>query len=87
MWPPQNNDHARLTITHANGQTAAIDASGPWALFRLLDKARIDATLPDQMTVAFDVNGTTATFRLRAQSVRNPFHSRDAAQFQCVPQL
>ncbi|MDE2474025.1 MAG: type VI secretion system membrane subunit TssM [Alphaproteobacteria bacterium] len=87
MWPPQNGDHARLTITHANGQTAAIDASGPWALFRLLDKARIDASLPDQMTVAFDVNGTTATFRLRAQSVRNPFHSRDAAQFQCLPQL
>jgi type VI secretion system protein ImpL len=88
MWPPQNSsDRARLTITRTNGQTAVIDASGPWALFRLLDKARIDATLPDQMTVAFDVNGATATFRLRAQSVRNPFHSRDAAQFQCVPQL
>ena len=88
QWPGQNSsDHAKLTLTRANGQTASVDASGPWALFRLLDRARIDASLPDQMTVAFDVNGAIATFRLRAQSVRNPFHARDASQFQCVPQL
>lgn len=88
QWPaPNSSDHARLTLTRTNGQSGSIDVSGPWALFRLLDRARIDTALPDQMTLVFDVNGASTSFRLRAQSVRNPFHTRDAAQFQCVPQL
>ncbi|HEX3484908.1 MAG TPA: type VI secretion IcmF C-terminal domain-containing protein [Micropepsaceae bacterium] len=88
QWPaPNSSDKARLTLTRANGQPAVIETAGPWAFFRLLDRAKMDATLPDQMTIGFDANGATASFRLRASSVRNPFHARNLAQFQCAPQL
>jgi type VI secretion system protein ImpL len=88
QWPaPNSSDKARLTLTRANGQPAVIETAGPWAFFRLLDRAKMDASLPDQMTIGFDANGATASFRLRASSVRNPFHARNLAQFQCAPQL
>jgi type VI secretion system protein ImpL len=88
QWPaPMSSDRARLTLTRANGQVASSETTGPWALFRLLDRAKVDVTLPDQMTVAFEVNGLAVSFRLRAASVRNPFHARNFAQFQCAVQL
>jgi type VI secretion system protein ImpL len=88
QWPaPNSSDHARLTLMRANGQPAIVETMGPWAFFRLLDRAKMDSSLPDQMTIGFEANGATASFRLRASSVRNPFHSRNLAQFQCAAQL
>jgi type VI secretion system protein ImpL len=88
LWPaPGGAGRARIAFTRTNGQTSAIDTTGPWALFRLLDRAKIGGNVADQLTVAFNVNGLTANFQLRASSVRNPFRARDIEQFQCPAQL
>jgi len=87
QWPgPNAAGRAHLAISR-NGQSAVLDATGPWALFRLLDRARITGNLPDQLNVTFETGGLTASFQLRATSVRNPFRSRDLEQFQCPAQL
>ncbi len=87
LWPaPNAAGRAHLAITR-NGQASALDATGPWALFRLLDRARITGNLADQMNVTFDTGGLSASFLLRAASVRNPFRSRELEQFQCPGQL
>jgi type VI secretion system protein ImpL len=86
QWPAPNGvGRARLVFTRLDGQTEAIEATGPWALFRLLDRATVSGNLPDQLTVGFNVSGLTASFQLRAASVRNPFRARE--QFQCPAQL
>jgi type VI secretion system protein ImpL len=86
QWPAPNGvGRARLVFTRTDGQTEVLEATGPWALFRLLDRATVGGNLPDQLTVGFNVNGLTANFQLRAASVRNPFRARE--QFQCPAQL
>jgi type VI secretion system protein ImpL len=86
-WPGPNPGAARLSLTRADGQTSAIEPTGPWALFRLLDRARIDGNLPDLLNVSFEIDGAVARFQLRASSIRNPFRTRDLRQFQCPSQL
>jgi type VI secretion system protein ImpL len=84
QWPvPNGAGRAHLGFTRNNGQMAAIDTSGSWALFRLLDRARIAGNVADQLNVGFDLGGLTATFQLSATRVSNPFRSRELEQFQC----
>jgi type VI secretion system protein ImpL len=84
QWPaPNAAGRAHLGFTRTNGQMAAIDTTGSWALFRLLDRARMSGNVADQFNVGFDLGGLTANFQLRASSVRNPFRSRELEQFQC----
>ncbi|MDS4015083.1 MAG: type VI secretion system membrane subunit TssM [Candidatus Accumulibacter sp.] len=60
------------------------DESGPWAIYRLFDRARIEGLGdPVKFKVTFDVDGRQASFEVSANSVQNPFRLRELAEFRC----
>ncbi len=90
QWPPPSGaSRARLVFTPLGGtQSSSISAEGPWALFRLLDKAKVGSTdMADRFKVTFDVQGQTAVFELRASSVANPFRPSALGGFRCLGKL
>ncbi len=90
QWPPASGStRARLVFTPLGGaQSKSISAEGPWALFRLLDKADVSSTaMPDRFKVTFNVQGLKAIFELRASSVANPFRPGALGGFQCLGKL
>ncbi len=88
-WPPVNAaGAASLVIRTVDGQTHEVQASGPWALFRVLGDAK--QSTPggnNQLLYTFTLDGLRASFGLRASSVVNPFSSNDFMEFRCVPRL
>lgn len=62
----------------------SIGASGPWALFRLLQQGRLSPSgRPEEFALSFRSGASQASFTLRAGSSRNPF-ARDLLKgFQC----
>lgn len=84
-WPGQQPDlGVRLTFQTIEGRQINDVADGPWALFRILDRARVDATLvPDRFRVTFAKSGYHARFELRASSSDNPFQLKELKQFRC----
>ena len=76
---------ARLIITPATGGSPTeIDASGPWALFRLFAQGSLmQAGSSDQYTLTFSQGGHTAGFNIEAGSVLNPFTPGVLQDFRC----
>ncbi|MEO0003688.1 MAG: type secretion system rane subunit TssM, partial [Pseudomonadota bacterium] len=61
-----------------------VAAEGPWALFRLLDRARIEPLgAPEKFRASFEAGGQRASFEVTAASVRNPLRLRELAEFRC----
>ena len=85
-WPGTDGmQTARLIITPAaGGNPAEIDASGPWALFRLFAQGSLaEAGSSDQYTLTFNQGGHTASFSISANSVLNPFAPGVLTDFRC----
>lgn len=83
-WPTAGSNRARLAMTPVSGgDTPSIVTEGPWAFFRLLDRATIEGSLPDQFTATFSVGSLSARFQLRAASVRNPLRGVGLDRFRC----
>jgi type VI secretion system protein ImpL len=90
QWPgTKGTNQVRLQISPppSTGSSGLV-VSGPWALFRLLDKADIEQTgQPERFRVTFNVEGRRATFEVLASSVQNPFRLRELGEFQCPTRL
>jgi type VI secretion system protein ImpL len=85
-WPGADGmQTARLIITSTTGgNPVEIDASGPWALFRLFAQGSLtEAGSSDQYTLTFNQGGHTASFSISAASVLNPFAPGVLADFHC----
>jgi type VI secretion system protein ImpL len=85
-WPGQNRiNSARLVFDPPpSGGTPVLQATGPWALFRLIAKGSLQPTdSADRYTLSFTVGDRHATFELRAGSVQNPFAPGVLKDFQC----
>ncbi len=81
-WPARQADApARLTVTPASaGGTLQLEATGPWAPFRLISRARVSGS-GDRVTLTFSGNDRTARFDVRASP--NPFVSTLLPEFRC----
>ncbi len=85
-WPaPGGSQRARVQFTPLSGGPATgFSAEGPWAWFRLLDKARTEtAGARDRIMVTFERKGMTAVYELQASSLSNPFSSDVLEKFSC----
>jgi type VI secretion system protein ImpL len=89
-WPGADGlNPARLVFGQAGNDGFAdaggsIGASGPWALFRLLQQARISPSgRPQEFSVTFRSGIHEARFTLRAGSSRNPFGRNLLKDFRC----
>jgi type VI secretion system protein ImpL len=63
---------------------AALQASGPWALFRLIDQGNLQqAGSAERYQLSFHSGERQAVFELRAGSVLNPFARSVLREFRC----
>lgn len=87
-WPDSNKDQiATLSFSNHSGK-AATTTTGPWALFRLLDKANLQATdNTKDYIVTFDLNGNSARYHLFSDNVINPFIPGIMEGFRCPMNL
>jgi type VI secretion system protein ImpL len=68
--------------------SVSLTTEGPWAWFRVLDRARVERTAaPDRFMVTFEVQGMQAVYELQAGSITNPFDLRDIVLFRCPEEL
>jgi type VI secretion system protein ImpL len=64
-----------------------IQTSGPWALFRLLDKARKENAGPQTILATFGESDVSAVFSIALPSERNPFSRGGLWSFRCPTAL
>jgi type VI secretion system protein ImpL len=86
QWPGAKGGlSARVQVNPPSASgNSGFSTEGPWALFRLFDKARIESLgAPEKFRVSFDVDGRSASFEVTAGSVQNPFRLRELAEFRC----
>lgn len=89
-WPTSGTSIARISFAASGifAGGAEKSQSGAWALFRLLDEARVDrGSGGDRLQVTFEAGGMSAEFTLIADSVVNPFSTRDLQEFRCQDSL
>ena len=85
-WPGANRmDNVRLVFTPPPSTgTGVIQASGPWALFRLFDQGTlVQGATSETFTLTFKQGERQAVFTLRAGSVLNPFSPSILRNFRC----
>jgi type VI secretion system protein ImpL len=77
----------KLDVAPASAH-ASLRTEGPWAWFRMLDKATVEPTPQgERYKVTFDADGHKAALELTASSVVNPFRRATLEQFRCVDKL
>ena len=90
QWPgPKGSSQVRLYATLAGGgNTPSQSFEGPWALFRLLDRAQLQPTSqPEKMIATFNLEGRRAQFEINSASVQNPLRLPELEQFRCPDRL
>lgn len=77
VWPNTLRDtvESRITLVpiQVNRSPRSLSESGPWALFRLLDRADITGVSDSAVDVRFKVDDGEMRYRLHAASNINPF--------------
>ncbi len=88
QWPgPGGSTQVRLQVQPLTGGGPP-PLEGPWALFRLFDRAEIAASSqPERFTVTFNFDGRKAVFDVTTSSVQNPFRLKELEQFHCPSRL
>ena len=78
---------AKLEMQSAGTNPAQYTETGPWAWFKLLDKARMEPLSTGQFRVTFQLGGRQAVYDLRTAGANNPFRLRELENFRCPEQL
>jgi type VI secretion system protein ImpL len=85
-WPgPNGMGNVRLVFDPPPaGGTGVLQASGPWALFRLFDMGSLQrAGSAERYQLSFRVGDRQVTYEIRAGSVLNPFAPGILRDFRC----
>ncbi|MDD2877801.1 MAG: type VI secretion system membrane subunit TssM [Acidiphilium sp.] len=86
-WPGADGmQSARLIITPAaaGGTPVTLQASGPWAVFRLFNQGSLSADgASARYVLTFDQGGESASFTIEAGSIFNPFAPGVLTNFRC----
>jgi type VI secretion system protein ImpL len=85
-WPgPTRMQTVRLVFDPPpTGAAAALQDTGPWAMFRMFGRARMKpGDSPERYTLTFQVGDREAVFEIRAASVLNPFAAGVLQDFKC----
>jgi len=90
LWPgAPGKSQIRLQITRQAGEVVGLAFDGPWALFRLLDRAQIKpGPQPGFLLITFLVDGRRTVLELIPASAHDPFGVlEELQQFQCPTSL
>ncbi|MDP2370862.1 type VI secretion system membrane subunit TssM [Rhodoferax sp.] len=86
QWPgPRGSNQVRVQISPPSSAGASgMAVDGPWALFRLLEKAQLEsAGAPEKFNVTFNVDNRRARFEVTANSVQHPIRLNELQAFSC----
>ena len=83
-WPGPTSG-ARVEVTPARQGQPALEFSGTWALFRLLDRVPVEPIGPGRFRVVFNLAGRRASFDVETESGANPFRMPELERFDCPP--
>lgn len=86
QWPGPSPGHASMQLFTGSGAPLNLEEIGPWAWFRLLDRARLRPLASDVFELAFQPGGYTVRLELQASSVFNPF-GLELESFRCLQTL
>jgi len=92
VWPGDTPEGgARVSVTMDGPEPEALSFEGPWALFRLLDRAEVEPRSESEFRVKWilerkDAYAIAAPYELRASAAANPFVA-DFFAFDCPRQL
>lgn len=90
QWPgPKGSNQVRVQISPpSSGGTSGQVADGPWALFRLLDRAQLEgAGVPEKFLVTFNIENRKTRFEVTTNSVQHPIRLRELQEFSCPQSL
>jgi type VI secretion system protein ImpL len=74
IWAAQGNvPQATLTMFMGQKEVGTVPASGPWALFRLMDNARLENAGPQKLLATFGSGAQTVVFKVSLPNDQNPF--------------
>ncbi len=74
IWSAQGNvPEASIKLLAGTVDAGKIDTSGPWALFRLMDKADLENAGPRMILATFGSGTQTITFKVTLPGEQNPF--------------
>ncbi len=83
-WAPTGGvQEAHVTLFAADEDLKRFEADGPWALFRLMEKARRENSGPKAIKATFGEGVAFATFRIELTNERNPFGRGGIWSFRC----
>jgi type VI secretion system protein ImpL len=87
-WPvPEGTGRVRISFLNLVDHEFSVTEHGPWAWFRILDRAKLKRVSDELYRVTFLVRGLAITFDLDALSVRNPFGLTELRGFRCPERL
>lgn len=74
IWSAQGNvPEASIRLMAGEAEAGKLEADGPWALFRLMDKAGLENAGPRTLLATFGNGTQTATFKVTLPGEQNPF--------------
>ena len=89
-WAPQGNPEAYVAFAPLAGGTIAparLATEGPWALFRLMDKAEVQNAGPQSIRATFRSGPHWATLLFQLPTPENPFSRGGLWSFRCPGSL
>lgn len=89
-WAPQGNPEAYVAFAPPTGGTTAparLATEGPWALFRLMDKAEVQNAGPQAIRATFRSGPHWATMLFQLPTPENPFSRGGLWSFRCPTSL
>jgi type VI secretion system protein ImpL len=89
QWPgPRGSNQVRLQISPPGANASGLFYEGPWALFRMFEKAAIEgASVPERFKATFVIDAKKIQFEVTASSVQNPFRLAELQAFKCPSAL
>ncbi len=88
MWSASSGlQEAHVTLFSGATALKTITMRGPWAIFRLMDKARQENAGPTAFKATFGEGTTFATLKFELNSDRNPFRRGSLWSFRCPAKL
>lgn len=84
-WPgPRGTGPVMLQAEPIKDKSAGLRTDGPWALYRLFDRAEIVAgNAPERVRAQFTLEGRRAVLELNFDGVRNPLRLAELSEFRC----
>ena len=87
MWSASGLQEAHVTLYSGPVALKTFTMRGPWAIFRLMDKARQENAGPTAFKATFGEGAAFATLKFDLNSDRNPFRRGSMWSFRCPAKL